>query len=238
MDLPKGLCVPQDASFLTSLESSGDFLSSGTEDWHDLTKCDSEHWHTISLNVLTEMPDVEDNSVQQQPEPGFVIPTLHIETLDKTHRAEVDRESENAAVSTVRKRHSELELVRPQLSTLRGERHRDDNSDSTQQGTSTKRASSNRESAKIRERNRIAAAKFRSKKQRMFGSMEALLAKQEIDNANLKSDIMSLRNELTTLRTMVLAHNKTQESCGCALLHEYNQLMTMRPVLNSLGQFS
>ena len=75
---------------------------------------------------------------------------------------------------------------------------------------------------KYREKNRLAAAKCRSKKKNNTEVLEEQHRELCAANSYAKRQERALRDELTRLRTMALNHSPAIEGCHCTGLHVYN----------------
>ncbi|KAL2357641.1 hypothetical protein BJ546DRAFT_794554, partial [Cryomyces antarcticus] len=72
---------------------------------------------------------------------------------------------------------------------------------------------------KFLERNRLAAAKCRQKKKVWTEGLEERGRNAQAQNTFLRAEIANLRNELMSLKGMVLAH--VEANCGCTRILEY-----------------
>ncbi|TKA59813.1 hypothetical protein B0A49_13785 [Cryomyces minteri] len=81
---------------------------------------------------------------------------------------------------------------------------------------------------KFLERNRLAAAKCRQKKKIWTEGLEERGRNAQAHNIFLKAEVATLRNELTSLKGMVLQH--VERNCGCGRIREYvGQAVTVLP---------
>lgn len=95
---------------------------------------------------------------------------------------------------------------------------------------------------KYREKNRVAAAKCRAKKKMNSDHLEGSARETERENTRLKLEERKLRDELTRLKEISLAHHAG--GCKCASIHAYNTNQALRTAqgatgaLNSFGMAS
>ncbi|TKA63327.1 hypothetical protein B0A55_09489 [Friedmanniomyces simplex] len=76
---------------------------------------------------------------------------------------------------------------------------------------------------KYREKNRVAAAKCRSKKKYSVDGLEEDYRTLNATHNFLTRELRELRDEFSALRTVALQHTSDTQGCGCAGLHEYNR---------------
>lgn len=88
---------------------------------------------------------------------------------------------------------------------------------------------------KYRERNRVAAAKCRAKKKQSVGGLEEKHREEQATNSFLKRQVMSLRDELSEMRTEALAHDARDGRCTCEGIHQYNHKKAMELTMNHFG---
>ncbi|WPH01939.1 Hypothetical protein R9X50_00479300 [Acrodontium crateriforme] len=88
---------------------------------------------------------------------------------------------------------------------------------------------------KYRERNRVAAAKCRAKKKQSVGGLEEKHREEQATNSFLKRQVMSLRDELSVMRTEALAHDSRDARCTCEGIHQYNHRKAMELTMNHFG---
>lgn len=81
----------------------------------------------------------------------------------------------------------------------------------------------NRSTPMYRERNRVAAAKCRSKKKVKLDQLEADARQLESENTSLTKESLELRMQQSQLRELALHHDvHASHKCQCTLIHRYN----------------
>ena len=81
---------------------------------------------------------------------------------------------------------------------------------------------------RTREKNRIAAAKCRSKKKKALTVLERDYDIMSTANNILRGEERNLREQLTHWRTLALQHSTDQSGCYCDLVQQYNTHQAMK----------